>query len=157
AALGAGFAARTKTRTDDVSPRADFDVLNRLTVNITDDVKGWLDSVRPYRATSVGGMGSESHNYHVESMAKRGFAADAARIQELFLAGRRGEAIAAMPDEALLQGTLVGTPASIRQQWEAGGIVPPGVTGAIIGADRPDELELIAELTGARDGVREDA
>jgi hypothetical protein len=56
-----------------------------------------------------------------------------------------------MPDEALLQGTLVGTPASIRQQWDAGGIVPPGVTGAIIGADRPDELELIAELTGAKD------
>ena len=54
-------------------------------------------------------MGSESHNYHVESMAKRGFADDAARIQELFLAGRREEAIAAMPDEALLQGTLVGT------------------------------------------------
>ncbi len=62
--------------------------------------KGWLDSIRPYRATYVGGMGSESHNYHVESMAKRGFADDAARIQELFLAGRREEAIAAMPDEA---------------------------------------------------------
>ena len=89
-------------------------------------MKGWLDGIRPYRATYVGGMGSESHNYHVESMAKRGFADDAARIQELFLAGRRDEAIAAMPDEALLQGTLVGTPASIRQQWEAGGIVPPG-------------------------------
>ena len=130
---------------------ADFDVFNGLTVKITDDVKGYLDGIRPYRATYVGGMGSESHNYHVESMAKRGFADAAARIQELFLAGRREEAIAAMPDEALLQGTLVGTPASIRQQWEAGGIVPPGVTGAIIGADRPDELELIAELTGARD------
>jgi F420-dependent oxidoreductase-like protein len=149
-ALDAGFSRRA----DDVSPRADFDVFNGLTVKITDDVKGWLDSIRPYRATYVGGMGSASHNYHVESMAKRGFADDAARIQELFLAGLREEAIAAMPDEALLQGTLVGTPDSIRKQWAAGGIVPPGVTGTIIGSDRIDELELIAELTGARDEVR---
>jgi len=150
-ALDQGFARRTG------SGPADFDVFNGLTVKITDDVNGWLDSIRPGRATYVGGMGSESHNYHVESMAKRGFAADAARIQELFLAGRREEAIAAMPDEALLQGTLVGTPASIRKQWDAGDVVPPGVTGAIIGADRPDELELIAELTGVRDAVDADA
>jgi F420-dependent oxidoreductase-like protein len=147
AALDAGFARRTA----DVAAAGDFDVFNGLTVKITDDVKGWLDSIRPYRATYVGGMGSASHNYHVESMAKRGFAKDAARIQELFLAGKREEAIAAMPDDALLQGTLVGTPVSIRKQWDAGDVVPPGVTGTIIGSDRPDELELIAELTGARD------
>ena len=119
---------------------------------ITDDVQGWLDRQRPFRATYVGGMGSATHNYHVESMAKRGFAEEAARIQELFLAGRREEAIAAMPDEALLQGALVGSPASIRAQWEAGGLVPPGVTGVIVGSHRPEELELIAELTGVRDG-----
>jgi len=147
-ALGAGFARRA-------DGAADFDVFNGLTVKITDDVQGYLDGIRPYRATYVGGMGSASHNYHVESMAKRGFADDAARIQELFLAGRREEAIAAMPDEALLQGTLVGTPASIRTRWQAGGVVPSGVTGVIVGADRPDELELIAELTGARDEVRD--
>jgi alkanesulfonate monooxygenase SsuD/methylene tetrahydromethanopterin reductase-like flavin-dependent oxidoreductase (luciferase family) len=152
AALGQGFARRREGRTA-TSVGGEFDVFNGLTVKITDDVKGWLDSIRPHRATYVGGMGSASHNYHVESMAKRGFAAEAARIQELFLAGRREEAIAAMPDEALLQGTLVGTSASIRQQWDAGGVVPPGVTGTIIGADRPDELELIAELTGVRESA----
>ena len=99
-------------------------------------------------------MGSASHNYHVESMAKRGFADEAARIQELFLAGRRDEAIAAMPDEALLQGTLVGTPGEHpRSSGRRAASCRPGVTGVIVGADRPDELELIAELTGARDGV----
>ena len=141
--LDRGFARRHDGR-----GRDGFDVFNGLTVKITDDVQGWLDGQRPFRATYVGGMGSATHNYHVESMARRGFAAEAARIQELFLAGRREEAIAAMPDEALLQGTLVGSPARIREQWEAGGIVPPGVTGVIVGADRPEELELIAELTG---------
>jgi F420-dependent oxidoreductase-like protein len=146
AALDRGFARRTDGR-----GRDDFEIFSGLTVTITDDVQGWLDSVRPFRATYVGGMGSASHNYHVESMARRGFADEAARIQELFLAGRREEAIAAMPDEALLQGTLIGSPADIRKQWEAGGIVPPGVTGLIVGADRPEELELVAELVGTPD------
>jgi len=146
AALDEGFARRTDGRT-----RGEFEVFTGLTVNITDDVQGWLDAVRPFRATYVGGMGSASHNYHVESMARRGFADEAARIQELFLAGRREEAIAAMPDEALLQGALVGSPADIRKQWEAGGVVSPGATGVIVAADRPEELELVAELVGARD------
>jgi alkanesulfonate monooxygenase SsuD/methylene tetrahydromethanopterin reductase-like flavin-dependent oxidoreductase (luciferase family) len=146
AALEQGAARRDGATSND-----DFEIFNGLTVVITDDVQGWLDRQRPFRATYVGGMGSATHNYHVESMAKRGFAEEAARIQELFLAGRREEAIAAMPDEAMLQGALVGSPARIRAQWEAGGLVPPGVTGVIVGSHRPEELELIAELTGLRD------
>jgi F420-dependent oxidoreductase-like protein len=147
----AGALARGFSHRPDGSAADDFEVFTGVTVKITDDVQGWLDAVRPFRATYVGGMGSASHNYHVESMARRGFAAEAARIQELFLAGRREEAIAAMPDEALLQGTLIGSPADIRKQWEAGGIVSPGVTGLIVAADRPEELELVAELVGAPD------
>ena len=103
----------------------------------------------------VGGMGSATHNYHREAMARRGFPEAAARIHELWLAGKKQEAIAAVPDEYIEQGALLGTPARIRQQWEAGGIVAPGVTGVIVGADRPDELELVAELTGAREDVVE--
>jgi F420-dependent oxidoreductase-like protein len=146
-ALAAGFARRAHG----ARPIDDFEVFTGLNVVITDDVQGWLDRQRPFRATYVGGMGSASHNYHVQAMARRGFADEAARIQELFLAGRREEAIAAMPDEAMLQGTLIGSPARIREQWEAGGVVPPGATGVIVGADRPEELELVADLVGTRD------
>ena len=148
AALGAGFARRAASGS---SGRDAFEVFTGLGVVITDDVQGWLDRQRPFRATYVGGMGSASHNYHVQAMAKRGYATEAARIQELFLAGRREEAIAAMPDEYLLEGTLIGSPARIREQWEAGGMVPPGVTGVIVGASGGEELELIAELVGTRD------
>ncbi len=143
ATLDRGFARRTDGR-----GRQEFEIFSGLTVVITDDVQGWLDRQRPYRATYVGGMGSASHNYHVESMARRGFVKEAARIQELFLAGRRDEAIAAMPDEAMLQGALVGSAARIRDQWEAGGVVAPGATGVIVAADRAEELELIADLVG---------
>ena len=57
-----------------------------------------------------------------------------------------------MPDEAMLQGTLIGSPARIREQWNAGGVVPPGVTGVLVGADDAAAIELIAELVGTRDG-----
>jgi F420-dependent oxidoreductase-like protein len=147
-ALADGFARRAD---GDARPVDDFEVFTGIGVVITDDVQGWLDRQRPFRATYVGGMGSASHNYHVQAMARRGFAAEAARIQELFLAGRREEAIAAMPDEAMLQGTLVGSPTRIREQWRAGGVVAPGATGAIVGADQPEEIELIADLVGTRD------
>ena len=44
----------------------------------------------------VGGMGAETKNFHKDMMARRGFPKEAERIQELFLAGRRDEAIAAL-------------------------------------------------------------
>jgi F420-dependent oxidoreductase-like protein len=147
--LGRGFAERTDGR-----GRGDFEIFGSVTVVVTDDVHGWVDARRPFLATYVGGMGSASHNYHVAGMARRGFADEAARIQELFLAGRREEAIAAMPDEYVLKHALVGSPARIRAVWEQGGIVPPGVTGVIVNGDQPEALDLIAELTGSRDVKR---
>ena len=96
-------------------PGADFDVFNGLTVKITDDVKGWLDSIRPYRATYVGGMGSAVAQLprRVDGQARlRRRRPRASRSCSSPADARRP--IAAMPDEALLQGTLVGTPASIR-------------------------------------------
>jgi F420-dependent oxidoreductase-like protein len=150
--LELGFAARTDGR-----GRDEFEVFGGLGVHLTDDVQGWLDARRPFLATYVGGMGSASHNYHVAGMARRGFADEAARIQELFLAGRRDEAIAVMPDDYILQNTLVGSPTRIRQQWEGGAQVPAGVTGLIVGAEQPEALTLIADLAGladSREGAR---
>ena len=144
--LDRGFAVRT-----DGVGREEFEIFGSLGIKITDDVQGWLDAQRPFRATYVGGMGSASHNYHVATMARRGFADEAARIQELFLAGKREEAIAAMPDEYMLSNMLIGSPARIRAQWAAGGVVAPGATGVIVGAEQPEALELIAELAGLRD------
>jgi F420-dependent oxidoreductase-like protein len=150
AELERGFARRAGGRRPE-----NFEIFGSLGIKITDDVQGWLDARRPFLATYVGGMGSASHNYHVATMARRGFPDAAARIQELFLAGRREEAIAAMPDEYMLQNMLIGSPKRIREQWAAGGVVAPGVTGAIVGADQPEAVELVAELAGLRDNRTE--
>ena len=126
---------------------AGFDVFGGVTVTLTDDVKGVLDANRPLTAMYVGGMGSSSHNYHRDAMARRGFPEEASLIGELWRAGRKDEAIAAVPDEYLEQVTLAGSPARIRQRWESG-VAGPGVTGLIVSTSQPEALELMADLAG---------
>ncbi len=143
--LDAGFAKRS-----DGFDRDDFEIFTGASVRITDDVQRSLDAMRPLTGMYVGGMGSETHNYHREAMARRGFPEAAARIQELWRAGKKEEAIAAVPDEYLEQGALLGTPDRIRARWNED-FVPKGVTGLIIGSDQPEALELMADLAGTRD------
>lgn len=136
----------------EIQAKDGFDVFTGATVTITDDVKGVLDAQRPLTAMYVGGMGSESHNYHRDAMARRGFPEAADRIGELWRAGRKEEAQAAVPEEYLEQTSLLGSPERIRRKWEEG-YVSPGVTGVIVGAHQPEALELMADLAGTREQI----
>ncbi|HWE55255.1 MAG TPA: LLM class F420-dependent oxidoreductase [Acidimicrobiales bacterium] len=138
-----GFSQRPAGRPDD------FEIFEGCTVNITDDVAGALDAMRPLTAMYVGGMGSETHNYHRDSMARRGFPDVADRIGELWRAGRKQEAVAAVPDEYLELSALIGSPRRIREHWPS--VVSPGVTGMIVGATQLEALDLMADLAGTRD------
>ena len=62
-------------------------------------MKSAIEAKKPLTAMYVGGMGSATHNYHREAMVRRGFPEAAARIHELWMAGRKDEAVAAVPDE----------------------------------------------------------
>jgi len=67
-------------------------------VQVTDDVQGALDRLKPGIALYVGGMGHKTKNFHNEMVERRGYGDAAAKIQELYLAKRKDEAIAAVPD-----------------------------------------------------------
>ena len=54
---------------------------------------------KPRIALYVGGMGHRDKNFHKDMMVRRGYGEAAARIQDLYLAGRKEEATAAVPDE----------------------------------------------------------
>jgi len=82
-------------------------------------------------------------------MARRGFPEAAARIQELWLAGRTDEAIAAVPDDYIDAGALFGPVSRIRERWEE--VVPAGLTGVILRTEDDEALEIAADLTGSRD------
>src|SRR3984893_4851008 len=86
---------------------AGFEVFTGLSVRPTDDVAGALDRMRPLTAMYVGGMGSATHNFHRDAMARRGFPDEARRIQEHWLGGREDQAVACVPDEYLEQTAFI--------------------------------------------------
>lgn len=140
--LDRGFARRT-----DGKGRDDFAIFSGLTIEITDDVRGAIDKRKPLTGMYVGGMGSKTHNYHREAMARRGFPEAAQRIHELWMAGKKQEAVAAVPDEYIEQGALFGSVQRIRERWDETTRVP-GVSGFIVRTDQDDALRLAAELRG---------
>ena len=129
--------------------RAEPEMFGSLSVEITDDVAGALAARKPLTAMYVGGMGSATHNFHAEAMARRGWPEAAARIVELWRAGRREEAVAAVPDEYIDSQSLLGPPQRIRARWPEA--VPAGLTGVTVRCDSDEGLALAADLAGARD------
>ncbi|KTR82885.1 LLM class F420-dependent oxidoreductase [uncultured Agrobacterium sp.] len=106
-------------RRSDGKALQDFEIRTSLSVQIVDDVKAALDALKPMVALYAGGMGSKSMNFHKDAMIERGFGAAAERVQELFLAGRKDEAAAAVPDEYIDDEGLLGPPARIKERWQA--------------------------------------
>jgi len=112
--------------------RDQFEIQAMTQVQVTDDVQSALNRLKPGIALYVGGMGHKSKNFHKEMMIRRGFGDAAERIQELYLAKRKDEAIAAVPDEFVDQGALLGPQARIRKRfrdWEDSGASGLTVSG----------------------------
>jgi len=102
--------------------------------------------MKPDIALYVGGMGAREKNFHKDLMIQQGFPEAAERIQELYLAGRKQEAIAAVPDELIDLRALVGPPERIRSRYRAW--EDSGNTGLIIQANQDEAVELMAEVAG---------
>lgn len=89
----------------------ELNIIVRLPFAIVEDTAPWLDRARPQLALYIGGMGSRERNFYNTLACRYGFADEAAKIQDLFLAGRHAEATAAVPDELVRATSLIG-PAS---------------------------------------------
>ena len=85
-------------------------------------------------ALYIGGMGARDKNFYNEYIRRVGFEAEAEKIQTLFLAGKREEAIAAVPDALVDALHLVGTPERIRDRFQAWKSLPIGTL--IVGTRR---------------------
>jgi F420-dependent oxidoreductase-like protein len=111
-------------------------------VEVDNDVAGALSRLKPEVALYVGGMGHKTKNFHNDIMVRRGFGEAAQRIQELYLAGRKDEAIAAVPDEWVDMKSLVGPPARIRQRYRAW--EDCGADSLSVRSRQPEALEVMA-------------
>ena len=122
----------------------DLEIQARTQVIITDDVRGALATLKPRIALYVGGMGHRDKNFHKEMMIRRGFGDAAQRIQELYLAKRKSEAEAAVPDEFCDEMALVGPAGRIRERYRAW--ADSGISGLTITTEQPEAMELMAGL-----------
>ena len=95
-------------------------------------------------ALYIGGMGAKQHNFHTELMGRMGFEAEARKIQDLFLAGKKDEAVQAVPSAFADEISLVGPPARIRDRLQAWRETP--VTALLVNARNESQLQQYAEL-----------
>lgn len=126
---------------------AGFDLACAVTTIVTDDLAAALRTAKAPLALYIGGMGAKSENFHLNVISRLGFAEDAAKVQELFLAGRRDEAIDAVPDELADGLALLGPLDRIAERLQAWRDSP--VTTLLIGGVRDEPT-----LRALRDLVR---
>ena len=137
-ALEEGFSREGARRTID-----DFEVECPVPVVIGDDPETAADQVRPLLGLYVGGMGAKGANFHFEVLARMGWESVCEQVQDLYLRGRRHEALAAIPLEMVEDVALVGPVDKIRDElprWEATVITTMLVSGP------PETLRVMAEL-----------
>ncbi|QQS13425.1 MAG: LLM class F420-dependent oxidoreductase [Rhodospirillales bacterium] len=120
-----------------------FEIQTSVHVEVRDDVKAALAELKPEVALYVGGMGHKDKNFHNDLMTRRGFGDAAKRIQELYLAGRKDEAIAAVPDEWVDLKSLVGPPARIRERYRAW--EDCGIDTLSVRSRQPEAIEVMAQ------------
>ncbi len=101
---------------------ADFDVAPYVRIRMGDDIDACRNAIRPQLALYIGGMGARNKNFYNDLVKRMGYEAAAAEIQDLFLAGKREAAAAAVPDALIDETSLVGPKERIQdrlQAWKA--------------------------------------
>jgi F420-dependent oxidoreductase-like protein len=107
--LADGFSRPGARRTAD-----DFEVASTMLIIPGDDVEKCADAIRPMLALYAGGMGARNTNFHFDVFARLGYEAECLHIQELYLAGKKAEAIATVPLAMVEDVALVGPIDKIR-------------------------------------------
>jgi F420-dependent oxidoreductase-like protein len=135
--LEEGFARRDR-------PHDDFEIHASIPFVVDDDVERAADMIRPRLALYFGGMGARSMNFHREVPVRMGYEAEARKIQELYMDGKKDEAAAAVPTRLVEQLALIGPADKIRHDLEAWR--ESSVTSLLIEPGPPERLRQAAEL-----------
>lgn len=130
-----------------------FDIAPTVNVFVNDDLPAARDAMRPFIALYVGGMGSRKQNFYNQLVGRYGFEDAAREVQDLYLDGKREEAMAALPDELIDTVSLCGPRDHVRERLAVlrdAGVGTLGVTPlATDKQGRLDQLRLVAELAAA--------
>jgi F420-dependent oxidoreductase-like protein len=120
-----------------------FDVAPAVTVMLGDDVGACLGFIKPFLALYIGGMGARGKNFYNDLACRYGFEAEAKKVQDLYLSGKKDEAAAAVPDQLADEVALVGPKERIRDRLAAWR--ESGATTLICGLMQIEALRALAE------------
>lgn len=127
-----------------------FEIAPTVNVCIDDDIERAHNTMRPILALYIGGMGSREKNFYNQLVCRYGFEAEAKKIQDLFLAGKREEAMAAIPGELIDMVTLCGPKERLHDRIAAyrdAGVTTLGITPMAFEKDALlFQLQSVAEL-----------
>jgi F420-dependent oxidoreductase-like protein len=125
----------------------DFDIAPFVSVAMNDDLDAAYDSLRPWLALYIGGMGAKDKNFYNDYATRLGYGDAAKQIQELYLSGKKQEAEALVPNELLDEVALVGPRERIIERlgsWKEAG--KRGEVGTmLLGVHDTAVLELFAQ------------
>jgi len=122
---------------------AAFDIMPMVVVAVGDELGACRAPVKRRLALYVGGMGARGKNFYNDVARRYGYEEAARTIQDLYLAGRKAEAEAAVPDALVDEVALCGPPDRIRErlaEWRSAGVTTIQVVGNL------DAVRLMAEL-----------
>lgn len=143
---GADLDAGKVRRADDL---ADLQITAGGLLAVGDDVKGFLDFVRPMVALYVGGMGAKGRNFYNDLFRRYGYEQEAEQIQDLYLDGKKKEAAELIPTDFLEAISLVGPEGYVKERLAA--FEEAGVTHLnVIPVPTGDQTQasLVADLKG---------
>ena len=140
-AEGAGRAGRSLN---------DFEIAPSVSTYISDDRPAARDRMRHILALYVGGMGSRKQNFYNQLVQRYGFEDAALTVQDLYLADKKNEAAAALPDELIDLVTLSGPKDHVRDRLAAfreAGVGTLTVSPMVLTTDEAvEQLRAVAEL-----------
>lgn len=119
---------------------------------IGEDVDHMHDWLRPHLALYIGGMGAKGKNFYNTLATNYGYGAEAEKIQDLYLAGKKEEAAAAVPEELLRAISLIGPESYVRERIAA--FAEAGVTTLTVtplAADAAGRVRLIDKVRALTD------
>ena len=99
-----------------------FTITPFCAINLMDDEAAARQPARENLALYIGGMGARDKNFYNDYAKRLGHEGAAVEIQDHFLAGRRAEALASVPDELIDQVALTGPAGKITerlQDWKS--------------------------------------
>jgi F420-dependent oxidoreductase-like protein len=124
-----------------------FEIAPFVTCIMGDDLEKCRMPVKGNLALYIGGMGARDKNFYNDYAKRLGYEAEAKKIQDLYLDGKKAEAAAAVPDELVDDVALVGSEARIRdrlQAWKAAG-KQKHVGSLLCGGGQSRVLQVLAE------------